>query len=77
MSSFLQLSAMALGGFIEADRRLVAHEKMMRAHHRMQRDAAIWRSYEREFEQQGTPMPPGSRPQALNVAEEGKDSKNG
>lgn len=41
---------MTLGGIIEADRRLIAHEKMMRRHHRRKRDAEIWRRYEEDFE---------------------------
>jgi hypothetical protein len=48
--SFLQISMMTLGGIVEADRRLIAHEKMMRRHHRQKRDAEVWRLYEEDFE---------------------------
>lgn len=66
---------MALGGFIEADRRLVAHERMMRRHHKMKKDAAIWRSYEEDFERQGKEMPV-RQPQAIAAAvKEGSKEK--
>ena len=48
--SFLQISMMTLGGIIEADKRLIAHEKMMRRYHRQKRDAEVWRLYEEDFE---------------------------
>jgi len=41
---------MTLGGIIEADRRLIAYEKMMRHHHRRKRDAEVSRLYEEDFE---------------------------
>jgi hypothetical protein len=41
---------MTLGGIIEADKRLIAHEKMMRRYHRQKRDAEVWRLYEEDFE---------------------------
>jgi hypothetical protein len=50
LCSFLQISMMTLGGIIEADRRLIAHEKMMRHHNRRKREAEIWRLYEEDFE---------------------------
>lgn len=40
---------------VEADRRLVAHEQWMRAQKRLARDAEVWRRYEQEFEELGTP----------------------
>jgi hypothetical protein len=52
---FIIMSGMVLGGFIEGDRRLVAHERMMRHNNRIKRDAAIWRAYEDEYEAAGTP----------------------
>lgn len=52
---FLVMSGMVLGGFIEADKRMVAYEKMVRHNNRLRRDAAIWRAYEDEFEIRGTP----------------------
>jgi hypothetical protein len=41
---------MTLGGLIEADRRLIAHEKVMRQTNRLKRDAAVWKAYEEDFE---------------------------
>ncbi|KAK8221184.1 hypothetical protein IWZ01DRAFT_490072 [Phyllosticta capitalensis] len=35
---------------VEADRRLIAHEQLMRAQKRRVRDAEMWRQYEEEFE---------------------------
>ena len=49
------MSGMVLGGFIEGDRRMVAHEQMVRHRNRIRRDAAIWRAYEDEYEAAGTP----------------------
>lgn len=68
--SFIQLSAMTLGGIIEADRSLIAHERMMRVHNRRKRDAATWRSYEEDFRTQADHVPP-RRPQTIE-AEDGK-----
>ena len=50
LCSFLQISMMTLGGIIEADRRLIAHEKMMRHHHRRKRNSETWRLYEEDFD---------------------------
>lgn len=60
---------MTLGGIIEADRSLIAHERMMRVHNRRKHDAAILRSYEEDFGRQGVQMP-SRRPQV--IAEEGQ-----
>lgn len=49
------MSGMVLGGFIEGDKRMVAHEKLVRHNNRIRRDAAIWRAYEEEYEAAGTP----------------------
>ncbi|GAB7343655.1 hypothetical protein MBLNU457_1647t2 [Dothideomycetes sp. NU457] len=40
---------------IEADRRLRAHETIVRHQHRVARDAEVWRRYEEEFEAKGVP----------------------
>lgn len=40
---------------VEADRRLIAHEQIVRAQKRLARDAEVWRRYEEEFEELGTP----------------------
>ncbi|TID16070.1 hypothetical protein E6O75_ATG09128 [Venturia nashicola] len=52
---FIQMSAMTLGGMVEADRRLRYHEAFMRHNNRLKRDAAVWRAYEADFEARGTP----------------------
>lgn len=49
------MSGMVLGGFMEADKRMVAHERIVRHNNRIRRDAAVWRAYEEEFESRGTP----------------------
>lgn len=49
------MSAMTLGGMVEADRRLRYHEAFMRHNNRLKRDAAVWRAYEADFEARGTP----------------------
>ncbi|KAB2576481.1 hypothetical protein DIS24_g911 [Lasiodiplodia hormozganensis] len=52
---FLQMSGMIFGSIVEADRRLIAHEQIVRAQKRLARDAEVWRRYEEEFEELGTP----------------------
>jgi len=52
---FLQMSGMTLGSILEADRRLREHGADVRKQTKMARDAAVWRRYEAEFEQRGTP----------------------
>lgn len=39
------MSGMAIGSMIEADKRLRQHEKNVRAHKQLARDAAVWNSY--------------------------------
>ncbi|EME81889.1 uncharacterized protein MYCFIDRAFT_103628, partial [Pseudocercospora fijiensis CIRAD86] len=46
---FLQMSVMTAGAIIEADRRLIAHEAVMRTRKRVARDAAIWKQYEEDY----------------------------
>jgi len=52
---FIHLSALTLGGMVEADRRLRQHEAFIRHNNRLKRDAAVWRAYEADFERRGTP----------------------
>ncbi|KAL0262129.1 hypothetical protein SLS55_003567 [Diplodia seriata] len=52
---FLQMSGMIFGSIVEADRRLISHEQFVRAQKRLARDAEVWRRYEEEFEELGTP----------------------
>lgn len=49
------MSGMTVGSMIEADRRLRAHETIVRQQHRVARDAEVWRRYEEEFEARGVP----------------------
>lgn len=59
MIRFLQMSGMTAGAIIDADRRLIAHEKMMRNRKKVARDAEVWRRYEEDYqlllEEQATP----------------------
>ncbi|KXT17571.1 hypothetical protein AC579_6164 [Pseudocercospora musae] len=48
---FLQVSGMTAGAIIEADRRLIAHEVVMRNRKKIARDAAVWRAYEEDYQQ--------------------------
>ncbi|KAK7520814.1 hypothetical protein IWX49DRAFT_51827 [Phyllosticta citricarpa] len=47
---FLQMSGMIFGSMVEADRRLIQHEQLMRAQKRRVRDAEMWRRYEEDFD---------------------------
>lgn len=61
---FLQMSGMTAGAIIDADRRLIAHEKMMRNRKKVARDAEVWRRYEEDYqlllEEQATPTGTGT-----------------
>ncbi|KAF2639033.1 hypothetical protein P280DRAFT_499800 [Massarina eburnea CBS 473.64] len=52
---YIQMSGMILGGMIEADNRIRAYEHMIRHQKRLARDMEVWRRYEAEFEEKGTP----------------------
>ena len=43
------MSGMTLGSMIEADRRLRAHELVVRKSKRLARDAEVWRAYEKQY----------------------------
>lgn len=62
--SFLQMSGMTAGAIIDADRRLIAHEKLMRNRKKVARDAEVWRRYEEDYqlllEEQATPTGTGT-----------------
>jgi len=47
---FLQMSGMTFGSIIEADRRLRTHGASVRRQKVMQRDAEVWRRYEKDHE---------------------------
>jgi hypothetical protein len=49
------MSGMTVGSMIEADNRLRAYEASMRRSKRIARDAEIWRRFENDFEERGTP----------------------
>lgn len=53
------MSGMTAGAIIDADRRLIAHEKLMRNRKKVARDAEVWRRYEEDYqlllEEQATP----------------------
>ncbi|PKS07994.1 hypothetical protein jhhlp_006606 [Lomentospora prolificans] len=46
---YIQLSAMIMGGMIEADNRMRMYEHRMRMQRRILRDQAKWERYEQEF----------------------------
>ncbi|KAI5365488.1 Putative respiratory complex factor Rcf3 [Septoria linicola] len=48
---FLQMSGMTAGAIIDADRRLIAHEQLMRNRKKVARDAEVWRRYEEDYQQ--------------------------
>lgn len=45
------MSGMTAGAIIDADRRLIAHEKMMRNRKKVARDAEVWRMYEQDYQE--------------------------
>lgn len=58
------MSGMTAGAIIDADRRLIAHEKLMRNRKKVARDAEVWRRYEEDYqlllEEQATPTSTGT-----------------
>lgn len=44
------MSGMTLGSIIEADKRLIAHGKLMRLRKKELRDAEVWRRYEEDYQ---------------------------
>lgn len=54
-SSYIQMSGMILGSMIEADKRMIAYEHHVRHQKRIRRDMEVWRRYEEDFENRGTP----------------------
>ena len=46
---------MVFGGMLEADSRLMAYQLRMRSEKRLARDMEVWRRYEAEYEEAGTP----------------------
>lgn len=60
LHSFLQMSGMAAGSMIEADKRLRLHEVQMRRYKRTARDAEVWRRYEEDFNISKNPSSPSS-----------------
>ena len=58
------MSGMTFGSIVEADRRLIAHEKFMRNRKKIARDAEVWRMYEEDYERQTGESAPSSQPQS-------------
>ena len=49
MFSYLQMSGMLIGGFIEGDNRMRDYEAKVRMQRRLQRDQAAWQEFERQY----------------------------
>jgi hypothetical protein len=49
------MSAMIFGGMIEADSSMMRYQQAVRSQKKLQTDMAIWRAYENEYEEHGTP----------------------
>ncbi|KAF1933600.1 uncharacterized protein M421DRAFT_415939 [Didymella exigua CBS 183.55] len=53
--TYIQMSAMIFGGMVEADARMLRYHHAVRSHKKLQSDMAVWRAYENEYEERGTP----------------------
>jgi len=53
---YLQMSAMILGGCLEADHSIREYEAKVRMHKRLMRDREVWEKYQEEYEQ-ASPTP--------------------
>lgn len=64
------MSGMTAGAIIDADRRLIAHEKLMRNRKKVARDAEVWRRYEEDYqlllEEQATPTGTATASTSMN-----------
>jgi hypothetical protein len=49
------MSGMILGGYLEADKRMINYQHRIRHHKRLARDMEVWRRYEDTYEEKGTP----------------------
>lgn len=49
------MSAMILGGMLEADKRMIKYQHQVRYQKRLARDMAVWRQYEESYEEKETP----------------------
>ena len=49
------MSGMIVGGYLEAERRMVTYSQYMRNQKRLARDMEVWRRYEESYENSGTP----------------------
>lgn len=49
------MSFMTVGSMMEADRRLRGFEQRVRYQRRLARDTEVWRRFEEDFEEKGTP----------------------
>lgn len=46
------MSGMTFGAIVEADRRLIAHEKFVRRQKQLARDAHVWQMYQEDYQRQ-------------------------
>ncbi|KAL6703114.1 hypothetical protein ACN47E_010176 [Coniothyrium glycines] len=53
--TYIHMSGMILGGYLEADHRLQLYQGHMRRQRRVARDMEVWRRYESVYEEAGTP----------------------
>jgi hypothetical protein len=52
---YIQMSGMILGGYLGAEKRMWAYQGQMRHQRRIARDTEVWRRYEEDYEERGTP----------------------
>jgi len=52
---YIQMSGMIVGGYLEAERRMWAYQYHMRHQRRIARDTEVWRRFEEDYEERGTP----------------------
>ena len=61
---------MIFGGMVEADSRMMRYQQAVRSHKKLQTDMAVWRAYESEYEEHGTPgVAAESKVQGRNVGQ--------
>ncbi|CAO2649659.1 Nn.00g070440.m01.CDS01 [Neocucurbitaria sp. VM-36] len=53
--TYIQMSGMIVGGYLEAERRMGMYQQHIRNQKRLARDMEVWRRYEDVYEEKGTP----------------------
>ncbi|KAH7074599.1 hypothetical protein BKA63DRAFT_316633 [Paraphoma chrysanthemicola] len=53
--TYIQMSGMIVGGYLEAERRMYMYQYNIRHQRRIARDTEVWRRYEEDYEERGTP----------------------